>query len=72
MTNRRVDLGKIVRDPIQRKDLIVESVIAAQAREGRDVPREEVEATYDEMLAARQAKAHQHQVRTRMRERGVR
>lgn len=69
---RRVDLGRIMRDPVQRKDLIVDTVIATQAREGRDVPREEVEATYDEMLAARQAKAREYQMRTRMRERGVR
>lgn len=70
--NRRVDLCKIMRDPVQRKDLIVESVIAAQAREGREVPREEVEATYDEMLAARKAKAHENHMRAiRLRGRGV-
>lgn len=43
----RFDIRAILRDPAQRRTLMVDALVALQAREGRDLTREEVEGVYD-------------------------
>jgi hypothetical protein len=45
--SRRLDIKAILRDPVLRRRLMVSCLIATQAREGRDLTREEAEAVYD-------------------------
>ena len=50
-TKKRVDLKAILRDPEQRKELMVTSLMAAQAREGIETTREQAEEAYDKVQA---------------------
>jgi hypothetical protein len=43
----RVDIKAILRDPIQRRELCVTTIIATQAREGITTTRAQAEAAYD-------------------------
>jgi hypothetical protein len=45
-----VNILEILRDPAERRDLVVRSVIAAQAREGITTTREQAEAAYDKVF----------------------
>lgn len=51
MNNRRVDIKAILADPVKRKKLMVQMLIATQAREGRDLTLSEAEAVYDRVQA---------------------
>jgi len=48
-TCRRIDLRAILDDPDQRRDLMVQTIIATQAREGITTTREQAEAAYDKV-----------------------
>jgi len=43
----RVDIRSLLKNPKQRRKLIIEASIAIQAREGRNSSKEEMEALYD-------------------------
>jgi hypothetical protein len=43
----RVDIKAILRDPVQRRELCVTTIIATQAREGITTTRAQAEAAYD-------------------------
>jgi hypothetical protein len=45
--SRRVDIKAILADPAKRKRLMVQTLMATQAREGRDLTYEEAAAVYD-------------------------
>jgi hypothetical protein len=44
---RRVDIKAILADPALRRELMVRTIIAIQAREGIITTREQAEAAYD-------------------------
>jgi hypothetical protein len=44
---RRLDIRKILRDPRQRRELMVRTIIATQAREGITTTRRQAEEAYD-------------------------
>lgn len=48
---KRVDIQEILADPDLRKEMLVNALIATQAREGRDLTQEEAEDVYDRMQA---------------------
>jgi hypothetical protein len=51
LTNRRVDIRAILKDPAQRRKLAVKCIIATQAREGVTTTQEQAEAAYDKARA---------------------
>jgi hypothetical protein len=51
MSNRRVNIQEIIGNPELRRKLMVDSIIATQAREGITTTREQAEAAYDKVLA---------------------
>ena len=51
MSNKRVNIKAILADPVKRRELMVRSIIATQAREGITTTREQAEAAYDKVLA---------------------
>lgn len=53
MSVKRVDIRAILRDPVQRRRLLVNAIIATQAREGITTTREQAEAAYDATFAPR-------------------
>jgi len=55
---RRVDIRSILADPEQRRRLMVDCIIALQAREGIEVSREQAEAAYDEVQKAAASSLH--------------
>lgn len=46
---RRVDIKAILADPVKRKALMVDALVATQAREGITTTREQAEAAYDKV-----------------------
>ena len=44
MSTKRFDIRAILRDPVKRRTLLVNSIIATQAREGITTTREQAEA----------------------------
>lgn len=46
---KRVNIRKLLSNPVLRKELIVRSIMAIQAREGIDTTRKQAEAAYDAM-----------------------
>lgn len=51
MSPRRVDIKAILSDPVKRKRLMIQVLIATQAREGRDLTWAEAETAYDRVRA---------------------
>jgi hypothetical protein len=51
MTNKRVNIQEIIGNPVLRRKLMVDSIIATQAREGITTTREQAEAAYDKVLS---------------------
>mgnify|MGYP006919328923 CR=1 FL=1 len=47
--SRRVDIKAILADPVQRKEMMVRTIIAIQAREGIMTTLEQAEAAYDKV-----------------------
>jgi len=45
----RVDIKAILRDPAKRRELMVRTIIATQAREGIQTSRAQAEAAYDKV-----------------------
>jgi hypothetical protein len=43
----RVPIHDLLKDPVLRRDLMIRSLIAIQAREGRDVSYEDAARAYD-------------------------
>lgn len=43
----RVKIREILADPVERRELMVQAIIALQAREGIEVTREQAEQAYD-------------------------
>ena len=50
MSNKRVNIRKILDTPELRRKLMVDSIIATQAREGIVTSRAQAEAAYDKVL----------------------
>lgn len=48
---RRVDIKAILADPVKRKALMVDALIATQAREGITTTRAQAEAAYEKVQA---------------------
>jgi len=55
MSSKRVDIKAILADPKKRRDMVVGSIIATQAREGVHTTREQAEAAYDKVHAEKVA-----------------
>lgn len=53
---RRVDIRAVLKNPAQRRHLMVGALIAIQAREGRDISRERAEEVYDTAQGAVQTR----------------
>jgi hypothetical protein len=53
MSAKRVGIKAILRNPAQRRTLLVNCIIATQAREGVTTTREQAEAAYDKVVASR-------------------
>lgn len=47
--NKRVNIQEILDDPELRKDMMINALIACQAREGRDLQYEEAEEVYEKI-----------------------
>jgi hypothetical protein len=47
--SRRADLRAILADPVKRRDLFVEVIVATQAREGIETTEEQARAAYDKV-----------------------
>ena len=58
MTNKRVNIQEIIGNPVLRRKLMVDSIIATQAREGITTTREQAEAAYDKVLQENSLKTH--------------
>ena len=52
----RVDVKAILRDPVQRRELMVRTIIATQAREGIVTTREQAENAYDKVWREKESK----------------
>jgi len=53
---KRVDIKAILRDPVKRRELMVRTIIATQAREGITTSRAQAEAAYDKIQGEKRAK----------------
>jgi len=53
-TTRRVDIKAVLADPVARKELMVGTIIATQARDGITTTREQAEAAYDQVQKEKQ------------------
>jgi len=51
LTRKRIDIRAILRDEVLRRELMVETIIATQAREGIETTREQAEAAYAKVQA---------------------
>lgn len=51
--NRRVDMKAILADPILRKKILVDVIVATQAREGIGTTEEQAERAYDKIQKER-------------------
>jgi hypothetical protein len=60
MSAKRVDITAILRDPARRRTLMVNAVIATQAREGITTTREQAEAAYDKVQSERSTPRSAH------------
>jgi hypothetical protein len=49
--NKRVNIQEIIGNPVLRRKLMVDCIIATQAREGIVTTKEQAEAAYDKVLA---------------------
>ena len=49
MSTKRVVIRTILSNPVMRRDLLVQCIIALQAREGIETTREQAERAYDEV-----------------------
>jgi hypothetical protein len=49
LPTKRVDIRAILRDPALKRELMVRTVIATQAREGIETTREQAEHAYDKV-----------------------
>lgn len=56
MSDERVDIKAILRDPAKRRELTVRTIIATQAREGITTSRAQAEAAYDKTQEEKRAK----------------
>ena len=45
----RADIKAILRDPVKRRELVVRTIIATQAREGITTSKAQAEAAYDKV-----------------------
>lgn len=53
---RRLDVKAILANPAMRRDLMVDAIMAIQAREGIETTREQAEAAYDHIQHEKQSK----------------
>jgi hypothetical protein len=53
---KRIDIKAILRDPAKRRELMVLTIIATQAREGITTSRAQAEAAYDKVQGEQRAK----------------
>ena len=51
MPNKRVNIQEIIGNPVLKRKLMVDCIIASQAREGITTTRAQAEAAYDKVLA---------------------
>jgi len=54
MPGRRINIRGILADPKQRKEVMVQVIIATQSREGITTTRQQAEAAYDKVQKERQ------------------
>ena len=54
--SKRLDIKAILRDPAKRRELMVQTIIATQAREGITTSRAQAEAAYDKVQGEKRAK----------------
>jgi hypothetical protein len=54
MTTKRVDLKAILSDPTKRRELMIRSIIAMQAREGITTTYEQAARAYDKIQKMKQ------------------
>jgi hypothetical protein len=47
---RRINIKRILADPILRKELFIDCLIATQAREGIETNREQAEEAYNKVM----------------------
>jgi hypothetical protein len=52
---KRVDIAAILKDPVARRRMCVDTIIAMQAREGIETTRAQAEAAYDRVQAEKMA-----------------
>ena len=60
MTRKRIDIRAILQDEALRRELMVETIIATQAREGIETTREQAEAAYDKIQLERMVPIPHH------------
>jgi hypothetical protein len=53
---KRFDIKALLRDPVKRRELMVRTIIATQAREGIKTSRAQAEAAYDKVQGENRAK----------------
>lgn len=52
MTSRRVDIKAVLADPVERRRMMVDSLIFIQASQGRVLTEHEAGEVYDRVLAS--------------------
>lgn len=52
---RRLDIRTILKDPKLRRELLVDSIVALQNREGIPTTRQQAEAAYDAVASTKSA-----------------
>jgi hypothetical protein len=55
---KRVNIRAILADPVLRRRMMVQTIIATQAREGIETTQEQAERAYDKVLAERKQIRH--------------
>jgi len=65
MSAKRVDIRAILSDPVKRRTLLVNCIIATQAREGVTTTREQAEDAYDRVNRTCHDAEYMHKRRTR-------
>jgi hypothetical protein len=60
LTRKRIDIRAVLQDEALRRELMVETIIAIQARERIETTREQAEAAYDKIQLERMVPIPHH------------
>jgi hypothetical protein len=63
----RIDIKAVLRDPKKRRELMVRTIIATQAREGVTTSRAQAEAAYDKVQGEQNGRQNRIQDRNQRR-----